>query len=64
MVSILNGTDPSGIPYTVSKMRDHLIKGLKNQNITVFPYRKLSVVLHYIGLICDLFVARNDQWMS
>ena len=62
MVSILNGIDPSGIPYTVSKMRDHLIKGLENQNITVFPHRKLSVVVSYycIGFICDLFIARND----
>ena len=44
MVSILNGIDPSGITYTVSKMRDHLMKGLENKNITVFPHRKLSVV--------------------
>ena len=35
MVSILNGIDPSGITYTVSKIRDHLIKGFENQNITV-----------------------------
>ena len=42
--------------HLLSKLRDHLIKGLENQNITVFPYRKLSVVLHYycIGFICDL----------
>ena len=30
--------------HTVSKMRDHLMKGLENKNITVFPHRKLSVV--------------------
>ena len=42
MVSILTGINPSGKPYTVSTMRDHLIKGLENQNITVFPHRKLS----------------------
>ena len=63
MVSILNGIDPSGIPYTVTKMRDHLIKGLENQNITVFPHRQLSVKLHYrlyLGSVFD----RNDKWMS
>lgn len=44
MVSILNGIDPSGIRYTVPKMRDHLIKGLEAKNITAFPHRKLSNV--------------------
>ena len=53
-----------GIPYTVSKMRDHLKKDLRIK--TVFPHRKLSVVLRYycIGFICDLFIACNDYWMS
>ena len=55
MVSILNGIDPSDITYTVSKMRDHLIKGLENQNITV--YYQLYFIIDFI---CDLFVARND----
>ena len=55
MVSILNGIDPSGITYTVSKIRDHLIKGFENQNITV--YYQLCFI---IDIICDLFIARND----
>ena len=56
MVSVLfNGIDPSGITYTVSKMRDHLIKGFKNQNITV--YYQLCFIIDFI---CYLFVARND----
>ena len=46
MMSILNGIDSSGIRYTVSKMRDHLIKGLEDKNITVFPHRRLAVVKH------------------
>ena len=52
-VSIFNGIDPSGITYTVSKIRDHLIK--ENQNITV--YNQLCFI---IDIICDLFIARND----
>ena len=50
MVSNLNGIDPSGITYTVSKMRDHLIKGFENQNIT--DYYQLCVI---IDLIIDSF---------
>ena len=57
MVSILNGIDSNGITYTVSKMRDHLIKGLENQNITV--YYQLCFITDFV-IICDLFVARND----
>ena len=56
MVSILNGIDSSGITYTVSKMRDHLIKGLENQNIV---YYQLCFIIDFV-IICDLFVARND----
>ena len=55
MISILNGIDPSGITYIVSKVRDHLIKGFENQNITV--YYQLFLI---IDIICDLFIARND----
>ena len=55
MVSILNGTDLSGITYTVSKIKDHLIKGFENQNITVY-YQFCFI----IEIICDLFIARND----
>ena len=55
MVSILSGIDSSGITYTVSKIRDHLIKGFENQNITV--YNQLCFI---IDIICDLFIARND----
>ena len=62
MVNIHNGIDPSGITYTVSKIRDHLIKirdhlikGFENQNITV--YYQLCFI---IDIICDLFNARND----
>ena len=54
-VSILNGIDPSDITYTVSKIRDHLIKGSENQNITV--YYQLCFI---IDIICDLFIACND----
>ena len=57
MVSILNEIDSSGITYTVSKMRDHLIKGPENQNITV--YYQLRFIIDFV-IICDLFVARND----
>ena len=57
MVSILNGIDPSGITYTVSKIRGYLIKGLENQNITV--YYQLCFIIDFV-IICNLFVARND----
>ena len=55
MVSILNRIDPSGITYTDPKIRDNLIKGFENQNITV--YYQLCFI---IDIICDLFIARND----
>ena len=58
-----NGIDPSGIPYTVSKMRDHLFKGLENQNITVFPHRKLSVVLHYRLYLRSVFPVVINGWV-
>ena len=59
MVIIFNGIDPSGITYTVSKIRDHLIKRFENQNITV--YYQLCFI---IDIMCDLFIARNDKWTS
>ena len=43
MVSILNGIDPSCITYTVSKMRDHLLRGWKINHYR-FPHRKLSII--------------------
>ena len=55
MVSILNRIYPSGITYTVAKIRDHLIKGFENQNITV--YYQLCFIT---DIICDLFIARID----
>ena len=55
MVSIFNGIDPSGITFTVSKIRDHLITGFEKQNITA--YNQLRFI---IDIICDLFIARND----
>ena len=55
MVSILNGIDPNGVTYTISRMRDHLIKGFENQNIT--DYYQLCFIIDFI---CDLFIARND----
>ena len=55
MVSILNGIDPSDITYTVSKIRDDLIKGFENQKVTV-NYQLCFI----IDIICDLFIARND----
>ena len=44
MVSILHGVDPSSISFNVAAMRRHLLQGLENKKITVFPHRKLSFV--------------------
>ena len=44
VVSILHGVDPSSISFNVAAMRRHLLQGLENKKITVFPHRKLSFV--------------------
>ena len=36
--------DHSSISFNVAAMRKHLLQGLQNKKITVFPHRKLSFV--------------------
>ena len=54
MVSIFSGIHSNGITYTVSKMRDHLIKGFENQNITV--YYQLCFIVGFVMCLLPVMI--------